>query len=36
VRVVDLASGLETAAPLAALMAAPGRLLEPTPGGALA
>jgi ATP phosphoribosyltransferase regulatory subunit len=36
VRVVDLASGQETAAPLAALMAAPGRTLEPTPGRAFA
>jgi ATP phosphoribosyltransferase regulatory subunit len=36
VRVVDLASGQETATPLAALMAAPGRALEPIPGGARA
>jgi hypothetical protein len=36
VRVVDLGTGQETAVPLAALMAAPSRALEPTPGGALA
>jgi hypothetical protein len=36
VRVVDPASGQETVSPLARLMAAPGRLLEPAPGEALA
>ena len=36
VRVVDLASGQETIAPLAVLMTAPGRVFEPTPGGARA
>ena len=36
VRVVDPAGGQETACPLAALMAAPSRVLEPAPGGALA
>ena len=36
VRVVDPASGHETAVPLSTLMAAPGRVLEPLPRGALA
>jgi hypothetical protein len=36
VRVIDPASGQETACPLAGLMAAPGRVLEPAPGAALA
>ena len=36
VRVVDPASGHETAVPIATLMAAPGRVLEPSPRGALA
>jgi hypothetical protein len=36
VRVIDPAGGQEVAWPLAALMAAPSRVLEPAPGGALA
>ena len=36
VRVIDPASGQETACPLAGLMAAPSRVLEPAPGAALA
>jgi hypothetical protein len=36
VRVVDPAGGQEVQCPLAVLMAVPGRVLEPAPGGALA
>ena len=36
VRVIDPAGGQELTCPLAELMAAPSRVLEPAPGGALA
>jgi ATP phosphoribosyltransferase regulatory subunit len=36
VRVIDPAGGQELSCPVAVLMAAPGRVLEPAPGGALA